>query len=146
LGSDSEVNIQVNLDDAYTMLKKRGLEPNGDVQQKFTNECARKMDAYVPMSAGAGAHMKNPPLRVIEKDRIIFNTPYARFQYYGKVMIGIYSRSPWAMSGERKIVTNRDLTYHGAPMRGKMWDKRMWADKKTVIIDNVAKAAGGKAK
>jgi hypothetical protein len=141
LGSDSEVNIQVNLDDAGKMLRKRGLEPNGRVQKIFTMECARAMDPYVPFRQGI---LKNT--RIIGIDSVTYNTPYARFQYYGKVMIGIYSRSPWAMSGERKIVTNRDLTYHGAPMRGKMWDKRMWADKKTVIIDNVAKAAGGKAK
>jgi hypothetical protein len=141
LGSDSEVNIQVNLDDAYTMLKKRGLEPNGRIQRLFTSECARYMDAYVPFRQGI---LKNT--RIIGIDSVTYNTPYARFQYYGKVMIGIHSRSPFAMKGERKIVTDRDLTYHGAPMRGKMWDKRMWADKKTVIIDNVAKAAGGKAK
>lgn len=135
------MNIQVNLDDAYTMLKKRGLEPNGRIQRLFTSECARAMDPYVPFRQGI---LKNT--RIIGIDSVTYNTPYARFQYYGKVMIGIHSRSPFAMKGERKIVTDRDLTYHGAPMRGKMWDKRMWADKKTVIIDNVAKAAGGKAK
>ena len=60
-------------------------------------------------------------------------------------MIGVKSRRVFADKGERKVVTGRDLRYHGAPKRGKLWDKRMWADKKNKILNDVAKAAGGKA-
>lgn len=37
--------------------------------------------------------------------------PMGRFLYGGKVMIGETSKSPWAMEGEIKILTDRDLKY-----------------------------------
>lgn len=143
------MNVQVHIDDAGKMLRKRGLEPNGRVQKIFTMECARAMDPYVPFRQGI---LKNT--RIIGIDSVTYNTPYARNMYYGKVMVdpktgaaGFLTAEGWrSRSGVRKVVSNREYQYHGAPMRGKLWDKRMWADKKTVIIDNVAKAAGGKAK
>ena len=131
----------VNIDPVGKILRKRGLETNGRVQKIMTVTCARYMDPYVPMSQGM---LKNT--RIINSDSVDYVTPYAKFQYYGKVMVGEKSRSPWAKLGERKIVTSKDLVYHGAPMRGAFWDKRMWTDKKAVIIKTVAKAAGGKAK
>ena len=129
-----------NMDDAGTILRKRGLEPNGRIQQMFTARCAAEMDPYVPMRQGI---LKIT--RIIDADSVTYNTPYARFQYYGKVMVGIESRSAYAKPGERKVVTDKDLQYHGAPMRGPFWDKRMWADKKMKILDDIARAAGGRA-
>lgn len=136
------MKVMINLQDAETMLKKRGLEPNGRVQRLFTQSCAREMDPYTPMSAGSGAHMKN--IKNIQPDAVIYPGPYSRFLYYGKVMIGILTGSAWAKRGEKKIVTEEDLTYHGAPLRGKKWDARMWKDKKEKIVSEVARAAGGK--
>lgn len=37
--------------------------------------------------------------------------PMGRFLYEGFVMIGETSRSPWAMKGEKKVVTDRPLKY-----------------------------------
>lgn len=64
---------------------------------------------------------------------VVWNAPYARYQYYGKVMIG---RAP-------KQLTDRDLTYHGAPMRGKLWFERMKADHKQHILAGARRFAGG---
>ncbi|MDD4390591.1 MAG: minor capsid protein [Eubacteriales bacterium] len=125
-----KMTVESNLDGVAAMLKKRGLEVGGRVQRLFTNEVARYADPYIPMQQGA---LKNMP--IIEDDGIIYNTPYARYQYYGKVMVG---KAP-------KKLTERSLTYHGAPKRGAFWDKRMWADKKSIIMDMVAKEAGGRA-
>ena len=134
------MKVVANLDDVGTMLKKRGLEVDGRVQKLFTAMCAKEMDPYVPMQQGI---LKNT--RQIGVDRVTYNSPYATFQYHGKVMIGVETRSAYAKKGELKIVTGRDLKYHGAPKRGKLWDKRMWADKKDKILNDVAKSAGGKA-
>lgn len=57
--------------------------------------------------------------RVIRKDSITYVQPYARKQYY-----------------ENK----------GRGLRGKEWDKRMWAARGNEIVQSVAKMAGGKAK
>jgi len=134
------IQVVANLDNSGKMLRKRGLEPNGRVQQLFTNECAREMDPYIPFQSGP---LKNS--RIISPDSITYNQPYAKFHYFGKVMVGIHSRSAWAKQGERKVVTDRDLQHHGASKRGPFWDKRMWADKKGKIVNTVANAAGGVA-
>ncbi len=125
---NSKMTIVTNLDDVGTMLRKRGLEPNGRVQKLLTHEVARYCDPYVPMQQGI---LKNT--RIIEDDGIIYNTPYARYQYYGKVMVG---RAP-------KKLTDRNIQYHGAPKRGAFWDRRMWADKKSVIMNKIVEEAGG---
>lgn len=135
------MNVETNLDGLQTMLQRRGLEKGGRVQMLLTQTCAKEMDPYVPFQQGV---LKNT--RTIGIDRVTYRGPYARFQYYGKVMLGIKSHSAWAKSGERKVVTETDLTYHGAPKRGPFWDKRMWADKKEKIVRVVAAAAGGAAK
>jgi hypothetical protein len=44
-----------------------------------------------------------------------------------------------------KIVTDRDLTYHGAPKRGAFWFERMKKDKGQQILDKAAKIVGGGA-
>ena len=135
------MKVVTNLDDVGTMLKKRGLEPSGRVQKLFTATCAKEMDPYIPMQQGI---LKNT--RQIGTDKVTYNSPYAKFQYYGKLMLGVETRSAYAKKGERKVVTDKDLKYNGAPKRGKLWDKRMWADKKNKILNDVAKSAGGKAK
>lgn len=67
--------------------------------------------------------------------------PEGRFLYEGKVMIGEKSRSPWAKKGEKKVVTDRNLTYSGG-------GTDHWFDKaKAADGDNwerlVKKTAGG---
>jgi len=77
---DANMHVVVNMADAGEMLRKRGLETDGRVQQFFTNECAKHMDPYIPFQVGA---LKNT--RIIKPDSITYNTIYARFHYYGKV-------------------------------------------------------------
>lgn len=133
------MTVVTNLDDLGTMLRKRGLEPDGRVQRMFTARCAAEMDPYVPMRQGT---LKNT--RRIEADSVTYLGPYARFHYHGKVMVGVLSRSAYAKPGERKEVIDKDLQHHGAPKRGPFWDRRMWQEKKNKIIADVARAAGGR--
>ena len=126
--------------DAGKILRRRGLQPDGPVQRQFTMECARLMDKYVPMQDGL---LKDT--RFIGPSYVKYNQPYAHYQYYGKLMLAP-SGSAWARTGERKHYAGKDLNYHGAPMRGKLWDVRMWADNKRRLTQLVARACGGKAK
>lgn len=143
------MKVEANLNDAYKLLKKRGLEPDGRIQQMFTSKVARELNAYVPFETGT---LRNT--RIIGTDTITYDTPYARNMYYGKVMVdpvtkaaGFLTKDGWrSRKGVKKIVSDREYNYHGAPKRGKLWDKRMWADKKDKIINEIAKAAGGKVK
>ena len=76
------------------------------LKQQITKDC----NANVPMRDG---FLIDSALRwaAMTNDYIKWDTPYAHFQYIGKVMIGEITRSPWARRGEKKIYTDRNLTY-----------------------------------
>ena len=111
-----KIQAEVNIDTAK-ILKKYGLGESKEAQRFLAEDVERKCQHYVPMSAGRSAHMVNAA-RVTD-DSIIYPGPYAHYQYVGEVMAG---RAP-------KHYTGRDIDYHGGPMRGKQWDKRMMADR-----------------
>jgi len=127
------------------MMKKRGLLPMGNVQKFIDQEVIRLMAPYTP--ARNGILEKSATLGTkIGTGEINQITPYARFQYYGKVMVSSITGSPWASKGEKKILTDRDLQYDTSrhPMAGKMWFERMKADKKDEILEGARKVAGTK--
>lgn len=132
--------------DAAAILKARGLGESDMAQVLIAENVARLCDPYVPMSAGSGAHMKEQYTIAPDGSTITYQGPYAHFQYVGEVMVGVQTGSPYAKSGEPKRGTGRALEYHGAPMRGKEWDKRMMADRGDELLKAVAKYVGGKVK
>lgn len=71
---------------------------------------AQDINQYVPIQTGT---LRNSVQRGVGSTdpKLTWDTPYAHFQWYGKVMIGVRSHSPWAHHGETKIYTNRNLTY-----------------------------------
>lgn len=71
---------------------------------------AQSANKYVPIQSGT---LRGSVLKDIgsTNPKLTWDTPYAHFQWYGKVMIGSHSHSPWAHHGETKIYTNRNLTY-----------------------------------
>lgn len=64
--------------------------------------------------------------------------PFGRFLYYGKVMVGEISRSPWAMSGEKKVVTDRNLRF-SRPEAKAFWFEEAKKRHKDEWIDLVRK-------
>lgn len=109
------VKVKIDIPTAK-ILKSRGLGSDTGARKYLASEVKRLCDPYVPMQQGA---LKNIVTIAADGSQLIYTQPYAHYQYYGKVMAG---RAP-------KHYTGDDLTYHGAPMRGPQWDKRMIADK-----------------
>lgn len=110
------VKVKVDIPTAK-ILKSRGLGSDTGARKHLASEVKRLCDPYVPMQQGT---LKNTLTQVAaDGSHVLYEGPYAHYQYYGKVMAG---RAP-------KHYTADDLTYHGAPMRGPQWDKRMLADK-----------------
>jgi len=103
-----------------------------DAQKFVDSEVLRLSDPYIPMQSGM---LKKSGIlgTTIGTGEVVWNAPYARYLYYGKVMVG---RAP-------KKVTSAKLTYHGAPMRGAFWFERMKKDKGKQILDKAALIAGG---
>lgn len=102
--------------------------------QKFVDsEVLRLSSPYIPFQSGM-LEKSGILGTTIGSGKVVWNAPYARYLYYGKVMVG---RAP-------KVLTARKLTYHGAPMRGAFWFERMKKDKGKQILDNAALIAGGR--
>lgn len=59
----------------------------------------KAMDGYIPYRDGA-----LQKTAVVTKDGVTFTQLYSRFQYYGDLMVGIESRSPFAKKDEKKEV------------------------------------------
>ena len=74
----------------------------------FTEQVMKDTDKYVPALTGSlsmRTHIENG-------QQIVYPGPYARFLYYGKVMIYEPTGSTFAPRGEHKVVTDRDLVMH----------------------------------
>lgn len=104
-------------------------------QSFIDSECIRLMVPYTPMLNG---QLMQSATRgtVIGSGVIKYNSPYARYQYYGKLMVSSVTGSSYARRGESKIITNKDLHYNNSrhPRAGKMWFERMKADRKEQIL------------
>lgn len=129
------MNFKVNVN-ASSILYKRGLGDSTAARKRLASTVVRLCDPYVPMSAGSAAHMKDQKQIAEDGSEILYPGPYAHYQHKGEVMAG---QAP-------KHYTGRDINYHGGPMRGKEWDKRMMADRGNEVVDDLAKFVGGKRK
>ena len=135
---------KLELNELQTILAKRGLEARGRVQKYVDSTVLRYCDPYAPKDTGSMIQ-SGVTATQIGSGRVVYSSPYARFLYYGKVMVSPSTGSPWARSGERKIVTSRDLHYNGGTKRGSYWFERMKADRKGEILREAAQIAGGRA-
>lgn len=115
------MDVRIKINSTNDILAKRKLGKNGEAQQMFTRECAKAMNIYVPYKSGT---LKDLDVKV-NIDNVTYFAPYARRQYYTNQGNGIGG-----------------VNHSG--LRGKLWDKRMWADHKDEIVNKVADFVGGK--
>ena len=112
--------MPVKLKPTSQIKARLGLEPNGRVQKYFTNTCYRYMDKYVPYREGN--------LRTIidvQDDVIIYESPYAKYQYYGVSKTG------------------KPLEYRTAGT-GNYWDRKMVSAEIKDVVKEVQDFIGGK--
>lgn len=94
-----------------------GLE---DIKDKLAESCTRAESVvgqqvikdttpFVPALTGS---LKNRAY--LDGNKIIYPGPYARFLYYGKVMVDPQTGSTYAPKGGTKILTDRDLVFSKA--------------------------------
>lgn len=100
--------------DNKVILGRCGIGNNG-LRKYLASRVKMRSDPYVPMQSGT---LKNNAQVAADGSMVIYNQPYAHYQYNGQVMAG---RAP-------KHYTGEPLTYSGGPMRGAEWEKRMLAD------------------
>lgn len=139
-----QFNGRLELKPLVTLLAKRGLQTKGRVQKFVDSECIRLMGPYTPMQNGV--LLKSATIGTkIGSGKILQVAPYARYQYYGKLMVSGVTGSSYASKGEKKVLTNKDLVHSTTrhPQAGPYWFERMKADHKVKILKGAIKIAGG---
>ena len=111
------MRVQVKVKPVERILKAHGLNRDGYAQRYWTNIVNRRITRYMPYRSGTLAERVK---YISGPAEITVAAPYARYQYYGKVMIdpainaaGFLTKDGvWrSRKGAVKIVTNRDLRY-----------------------------------
>lgn len=142
-----EFNGHLEIKSTDLIIKERGLQDGGPVQKYIDNAVINEMKPYTPKISGI---LENAPTigTVIGSGQIKQITPYARYLYYGLLMVSSITGSAYASKGEKKVLTDTPLQYSKAanPLAGKLWFERMKADKKEDILKEAQKVAdrGGK--
>lgn len=132
------MGLVIKMKSLQSIYKQLGLEEQGKVQQFLGKTVADNLKKYVSFKSGTQEASIKP---LNGGEQVIINVPYARFQAEGKVMIGVHTKRPWALKGERKIVTDKKLKYHNSSLRGAHPFERMKADKKDSILNQTIKYA-----
>lgn len=104
--------------------KRAALQRGGPVQCFIDSEVMRYMSPLMPRQDGTmiSSMITNT---VVGSGYVNVATPYARFQHEGKVMIYEPTGSTYAPKNGKKIVTDKNLEYNGAPDRGAFYFERM---------------------
>lgn len=108
--------MAVKLKPTSVIKSRLGINPNGKVQKFFQNTCYEYMDKYVPKRRGQlreQVDLSNPKY-------IIYEMPYARYQYYGFREDGTHI-----------------VTHYTTPGTGPYWDKRMVSAEMDKVLDRV---------
>ena len=127
------IRVRVKMKPVNTILTRMGVKPDGDVQMFVTNTVNRRITRYMPFRSGALAtklkHIKSAT-------EIEVLGPYARYQYYGKVMEG---PAP-------KVLTDRDLKYDKTknPLAGPFWDRHLMNNEGAQIAADVRRYVSGR--
>ena len=137
--ASSGFNVKVKMNATNKILKDHGLDKDGRVVRFLRDDADRLMDPFIPMETGILKRTKTYP----NNHEIKYTSPYAKYQYYGKLMLS-KSGSSWAKLGEKKVLTSKNLKYHTSGT-GAKWDKLMLQRRKNDLIrdvENYTKSGG----
>ena len=124
-------NVKVKMNSINKILKNHGLDKDGRAVRYLRNTADRLMNPFVPMDNGMLRRNKTYP----KNNEIKYTSPYAKYQYYGKLMLS-KTGSSWAKLGEKKVLTSKNLKYHTSGT-GAKWDKLMLQRHKNDLVKDV---------
>ena len=96
-------NIHLNIDQ---VLAQKLASASNQAEHTVAVQVAKDTEPYVPARTKSLANRT-----IVQENVIIYLGPYARFLYYGKLMIDPDTGSPWAPKGASKVIdpSGRDL-------------------------------------
>lgn len=139
MANSSGFDIKVEINSTNKILKDHGLNEDGRVIKFLRDDADRLMNPYIPMDNGMLRRNKSYP----SNHEIKYISPYAKYQYYGKLMLA-KNGSSWAKKGEKKVETNKSLKYHTSGTGPKWNEMMMQRNKNTLIkdVENYIKSGG----
>lgn len=111
-----DMKVKFTILETQLLMKARGIEVQGKVQQFIDSEVLRLTDPYIPFDSGALKKSGTQNTK-IGSGEVVYKTPYARKQYF-----------------ENK----------GSGLRGKKWFERSKADHKAQILKGAREMAGAR--
>ncbi|HJJ11761.1 MAG TPA: minor capsid protein [Clostridiaceae bacterium] len=129
--SGSGFTVKVKINSTNKILKDHGLDQDGRAIRFLRDDADRLMNPYIPMDNGMLRRNKSYP----SNHEIKYISPYAKYQYYGKLMLA-KNGSSWAKKGEKKVLTSRNLKYHTSGT-GPKWNELMMQRNKNTLIKDV---------
>lgn len=131
MAKSSGFTVKVKINSTSKILKDHGLDKDGRVVRHLRDTADRLMNPFIPMDNGMLRRNKTYP----NNNKIKYTSPYAKYQYYGKLMLA-KNGSSWAKKGEKKVLTSRKLKYHTSGT-GPKWDQLMMQRRKKDLVKDV---------
>lgn len=108
------LRFKINLD-GVEALKKRLSDRAHGAAYDVARTVAKDTDKYVPMLNGVLRGDKTYVENTVEGASIVYDGPYARYLYFGKLMVDPATGSAWAKKSTSKVVVeSRDLVFNHA--------------------------------
>lgn len=113
------IDVTLKLPEAGQMIRTLGLEKHGAVQVNMAKEVLTQCDPLIPFNTGM---LKQSAWITNGGEEIVWEQPYARYQYYGMLMVDPKTKKAamfsedygfWSRPGVTKELTNTPLKYHG---------------------------------
>lgn len=116
--------------------------------QKFVDsEMLRLMSPYTPFRTGVMEKSATLGTK-IGSGQIVYVSPGARYQYYGKLMVSSLTGSAYAKQGESKVLTGKNLSYSKAqhPLARAKWFELVKTKHGKAVLRGAAAIVGGKTR
>jgi len=135
------VEVKLDIRTVEELIRVRGLQPGGPVQETVDIEVMRYMTDYMPRrQAGELEHLM-VTATIVGSGEVKIDGPFAHYLHEGILYVDSVTGSPWSRKDDTKVPTDRELTYAGAPKRGKKFFDRMKTDHKEDILKAAQAAA-----
>ena len=131
------MKMTLQLPTAKQLIKRKGFDPSGHVQQFHTQNVLKRIKRYMPFKTGT-TYKITVAQTDIRKPEIVTDVPYGQVLFRGKVMVdprtgaaGFMTPEGWrSRKGCKKVATNRNLQYTRTknPQAGPHWDRTLSAN------------------
>lgn len=118
------VKITLDTNAVATRIRAASVEALKTVKGQILADC----NEFCPLDQGVLRDSSETHSHVMEyfgeaELRLIWATPYARYLYYGLLMVDSKTGSAWAREGDKKVLTSKPLKY------SKTAASKLWCEK-----------------